>query len=66
MVKGFALDDRTLNEAYMVLLTSRTISGKAQVLQVVRDYALKCKIEENFKYKKQQIKPKISFQVLKY
>ena len=54
VVKGFALDDRTLNEAYMVLLTSRTISGKAQALQVVRDYALRWKIEENFKYKKQQ------------
>lgn len=54
VVKGFALDDRTLNEAYMVLLTSRTISGKVQALQVVRDYALRWKIEENFKYKKQQ------------
>ena len=54
VVKGFALDKTTLNEAYMVLLTSRTISGKAQALQVVRDYALRWKIEENFKYKKQQ------------
>ena len=54
VVKGFALDKTTLNEAYMVLLTSRIISGKAQALQVVRDYALRWKIEENFKYKKQQ------------
>ena len=54
VVKGFAVDKTTLNEAYMVLLTSRTISGKAQALQVVRDYALRWKIEENFKYKKQQ------------
>ena len=54
IVKGFAIDKRTLNEAYMVLLTSRKISGKDQALQVVRDYALRWKIEENFKYKKQQ------------
>ena len=54
VVKGFAIDKRTLNEAYMVLLTSRKVSGKDQALQVVRDYALRWKIEENFKYKKQQ------------
>ena len=54
VVKGFAMDKRTLNEAYMVLLTSRKVSGKDQALQVVRDYALRWKIEENFKYKKQQ------------
>ena len=38
----------------MVLLTSRKVSGKDQALQVVRDYALRWIIEENFKYKKQQ------------
>lgn len=38
----------------MFLLTSRKVSGKAQAIQVVRDYALRWKIEENFKYKKQQ------------
>ena len=54
VVKGFAIDEKTLNEAYMVLLTSRKVSGKDQALQVVRDYALRWKIEENFKYKKQQ------------
>ena len=54
VVKGFVTDKRTLNEAYMVLLTSRKVSGKDQALQVVRDYALRWKIEENFKYKKQQ------------
>ena len=54
VVKGFAIDERTLNEAYMVLLTSRKVSGKDQALQVVRDYVLRWKIEENFKYKKQQ------------
>lgn len=36
----------------MFLLTSRKVSGKAQAIQVVRDYALRWKIEENFKYKK--------------
>lgn len=54
IVKGFALDKNTLNEAYMVLITSRVVSGKNAVLQVVRDYLLRWKIEENFKYKKQQ------------
>lgn len=54
VVKGYAIDKRTLNEAYMVLITSRKISGKDQALQVVRDYSLRWKIEENFKYKKQQ------------
>ena len=54
VVKGFARDKRNLIEAYMVLLTSRKVSGKDQALQVVRDYTLRWKIEENFKYKKQQ------------
>lgn len=54
VVKGYAIDKKTLNEAYMVLLTSRKVSGKAQALQVVRDYGIRWKIEENFKYKKQQ------------
>lgn len=56
VVKGYVIDNRTLNEAYMVLLTSRQVSGKDQALQVVRDYALRWRIEENFKYKKQQFK----------
>ena len=38
----------------MALITSRVVSGKNAVLQVVRDYLLRWKIEENFKYKKQQ------------
>lgn len=54
IVKGYTLDKRTLNEAYMALITSRVVSGKNAVLQVVRDYLLRWKIEENFKYKKQQ------------
>ena len=54
IVKGFTLDKNTLNEAYMALITSRTTIGKNDVLQVVRDYLLRWKIEENFKYKKQQ------------
>ena len=54
IVKGFATDKNTLNEAYMALITSRVVSGKNDVLQVVRDYLLRWKIEENFKYKKQQ------------
>ena len=40
-------------DAYMALITSRNISGKDKVLQV-EDYILRWKIEENFKYKKQQ------------
>lgn len=54
IVKGFTTDKNTLNEAYMALITSRVVSGKNAVLQVVRDYLLRWKIEENFKYKKQQ------------
>ena len=38
----------------MALITSRVVSGKNDVLQVVRDYLLRWKIEENFKYKKKQ------------
>ena len=56
IVKGYALDEKTLNEAYMALITSRIVVGKNSVLQVVRDYMLRWKIEENFKYKKQQFK----------
>ena len=56
IVKGYALDEETLNEAYMALITSRIAVGKNEVLQVVRDYMLRWKIEENFKYKKQQFK----------
>ena len=54
IVKGFTTDKNTLNEAYMALITSRVVSGKNDVLQLVRDYLLRWKIEENFKYKKQQ------------
>lgn len=49
LVKGFGGTN-----AYMALLTSRQVSGKDKVLQVVRDYILRWKIEENFKFKKQQ------------
>jgi hypothetical protein len=49
LVKGFGGTD-----AYMALITSRKVSGKDKVLQVVRDYILRWKIEENFKFKKQQ------------
>lgn len=56
IVKGYALDEKTLNEAYVVLITYRIAVGKNAVLQVVRDYMLRWKIEENFKYKKQQFK----------
>lgn len=49
IIKGFGGTD-----AYMVLITSRNISGKDKVLQVVQDYILRWKIEENFKFKKQQ------------
>ena len=38
----------------MTLITSRVVSGENDILQVVRDYLLKWKIEEDFKYKKQQ------------
>lgn len=54
IVKGFGINEKKLNEAYMALITSRNVTGKAAVLQVVRDYLLRWKIEENFKYKKQQ------------
>lgn len=54
IVKGFGINEKTLNEAYMALITSRNVTGKDAVLQVVRDYLLRWKIEENFKYKKQQ------------
>lgn len=56
IIKGYALNEKTLNEAYMALITSRMTAGKNAVLQVVRDYMLRWKIEENFKYKKQQFK----------
>ena len=49
IIKGFGGTD-----AYMALLTSRNISGKDKVLQVVQDYILRWKIEDNFKFKKQQ------------
>lgn len=49
IIKGFGGTD-----AYMALITSRNISGKDKVLQVVRDYLLRWKIEENFRFKKQQ------------
>ena len=49
LVKGFGDTD-----AYMALITSRKVSGKDKVLQVLRDYILRWKIEENFKFKKQQ------------
>lgn len=49
IIKGYGNTD-----AYMALITSRKISGKNEVLQVVRDYMLRWKIEENFKFKKQQ------------
>lgn len=54
IVKGYAIDPETKNEAYMALITSRQISGKDKTLSVVKDYVLRWKIEENFKYKKQQ------------
>lgn len=54
IVKGFTTDKNTLNEAYMALITSRVVSGKNDVIQVVKDYLLRWKIEESFKYKKQQ------------
>lgn len=49
LVKGFGGSD-----AYMALITSRNVSSKDQTLQVLRDYILRWKIEENFKFKKQQ------------
>lgn len=54
IVKGYAIDPKTKNEAYMALITSRQISGRDKTLSVVKDYILRWKIEENFKYKKQQ------------
>ena len=49
IIKGYGDTD-----AYMALITSRKVSGKDQVLQVVKDYILRWKIEDNFKFKKQQ------------
>lgn len=49
LVKGFGGTD-----AYMALITSRNVSGRDMVLQVLRDYILRWKIEENFRFKKQQ------------
>lgn len=49
IVKGFGGTD-----AYMALITSRNVSSKENVLQVVRDYIQRWKIEENFRFKKQQ------------
>ena len=54
IIKGFAINTNTLNEAYMALITSRKVSSKNDVLQVVRDYLLRWRIEENFRFKKQQ------------
>lgn len=54
IIKGFAINTNTLNEAYMALITSRKVSSKNDVLQAVRDYLLRWRIEENFRYKKQQ------------
>ena len=56
IVKDYALDEKTLNEAYIALIISSIVVGKNAVLQVVRDYMLRWKIEEKFKYKKQQFK----------
>ncbi len=54
IVKGYTQDYHTLNEAYMALITSRKVCGKNDVIQVINDYSLRWRIEENFKYKKQQ------------
>ncbi len=59
IVKGYIQDKRTLNEAYMALIALRKVPGKNEVLQVVRDYILRWKIEENFKYQKQQFRLEI-------
>ena len=49
IVKGYGDTD-----AYIALITSRKISGKDQVIQVVKDYISRWKIEDNFNFKKQQ------------
>ena len=49
IVKGYGDTD-----AYMALITSRKVSGKDQVLQVVKAYISRWKIEDNFKFKTQQ------------
>ncbi len=54
MVKGFHTDSKTLDSAYIILFTSRIVSGKNDAIQVVRDYTSRWKIEEFFKFKKQQ------------
>ena len=40
-------------DAYMALITSRNVCGKDNVLKIVKDYIMRWKIEENFKFKKQ-------------
>ena len=46
--------DENPDKGNMGLITSRKVTGKDRVLQVVQDYILRWKIEESFKYKKQQ------------
>ena len=49
IIKGYGDSD-----AYMALITSRKVSSKDDVLQVVKDYILRWNIEDNFRFKKQQ------------
>ena len=53
IVKGYQGDENP-NNGNMVLITSRKVTGKDRVLQVVQDYILRWKIKESFKYKKQK------------
>lgn len=49
IIKGYGGTD-----AYMALLSSKNVSGKNAVLEIVNNYVSRWKIEENFKFKKQQ------------
>lgn len=65
IIKGFSINNNKLTEAYMSLITSRKVSSKNDVLQVVRDYLLRWRIEENFRFKKQQFNLK-NIRIRKY
>lgn len=54
IVKGYAMNPNTLDEAYMILFTSRKLCNKSDAIRVVKDYTSRWKIEENFRFKKQQ------------
>lgn len=57
IVKGFSDNtEQAHKDSSLVLLTSKLVVGKNEVIDVVNNYTSRWKIEEYFRYKKQQFK----------